>query len=303
MKRSVDIDAAAARDLLSDLAVTVHQGIERLSASLLHLLSESGSKLIKGAQTKAAEIVFALLPKQRRTDSGRGTGGDQMDWSQFGSSSFVLTVEDMSAVEGGELRGYLRYDAAQIGADTAASTVSQLVHLHEAAAAVECDWKRVSLEALLRFIDMHGVKLGQTAAAVSWPMQQEKPSSSSTESQPDLPAPPDLEVAAPPAPPKSGTGSTAPATSRSVNPGGSSRSAGGSAPNGHVVSKVKACAACRTMLHCQQEVTADGDATHVGKLFFAYDRVFCTEYCQQRFIGMAAESRRGHRRTVSSQAI
>ena len=283
MKRSVDIDAGAARDLLSDLTVSVHQGIESLSASLLHLLSESGSALIAGMETKVAAVVFALLPKQRRTDGGRGGDGSEMDWSQFGSSSFVLTVEDMSALEGGELRGYLRYDASgsQMSADTAASTVAQLVHLHEAAAAAECDWKRVSLEALLRFINIHGVKVGQTAAG-SWPIRAaEQPP------PPPMPAPtPPDEAAAPPAR----------ATTRSAS---GSRSAGGSAaPNGHVVSKVKACAACRTMLYCQAGVDADGDeTTHAGKLFFAYDRVFCTEYCQQRFIGMAAESRQGNRRT------
>ncbi len=56
-------------------------------------------------------------------------------------------------------------------------------------------------------------------------------------------------------------------------------------PQGHVVSGVKVCAACRARL------CAEGS----GACFFAFDRSFCTEVCQQRFIDMArakAASRR-----------
>lgn len=52
-------------------------------------------------------------------------------------------------------------------------------------------------------------------------------------------------------------------------------------PHGHVIEDgPKVCAACRREI-----------GSHGGGCFFAFDRVFCTSFCQQRFIKMAAHAK------------
>ena len=63
-------------------------------------------------------------------------------------------------------------------------------------------------------------------------------------------------------------------------------------PHGHVISEdeTKVCAACRREI-----------GSHGGGCFFAFDRVFCTSFCQQRFIEMAAHAKASRRQPPQGQ--
>ena len=180
----------------------------------------------------------------------------------FGDAAFALGVTDG---EGGELNGFLRYDPGRLDPGAAAEAVTNFLHLHEASCEVG-DWSMplrvLQAQALARAT---GVATAQAMVAAG--------GATAAGGSPDPP---------PVVPqPESETETLADTA------GGQGRAS----PSGEVPLSPKLCCACKAVLDCESAAMGGQGEVLTGR-FFAFDRVFCSEFCQQRFVQIAAQGRK-----------
>ena len=180
----------------------------------------------------------------------------------FGDAAFALGVTDG---EGGELNGFLRYDPGRLDPGAAAEAVTNFLHLHEASCEVG-DWSMplrvLQAQALARAT---GVATAQAMVAAGGATA----GGGSPDPPPVVPQP------------ESETETLADTA------GGQGRAS----PSGEVPLSPKLCCACKAVLDCESAAMGGQGEVLTGR-FFAFDRVFCSEFCQQRFVQIAAQGRK-----------
>jgi len=179
----------------------------------------------------------------------------------FGDAALALGVTDG---EGGELNGFLRYDPGRLDPGAAAEAMTNFLHLHEASCEVGGDWS----------VPLRVLQAQALARATGVATAQSMVAADGATAGGGSPAPPPVVPQ-----PESEAETLADAA------GGQGRAS----PSEEVPLSPKLCCACKAVLDCESAAVGGEGEVLTGR-FFAFDRVFCSEFCQQRFVQTAAQT-------------